>query len=299
MATEVVLAESVGYDEIIYEQEWSRLTGYLGQLYACGGPNHFKVTASDAAHSVRVGAGEKYGRGVLDTNGTTITLTLDPTTSGQRWDTIYVRRNWQTAANGGESSVRVSKGGSSQAPVAGLRHEPGVVDDDILALVQTTAGIVAPTAVVDMRGYQPRSLTVIRSRSLTSGQDERLVADKDSRWPDAGTFDLAIPTWAAYLDFRYEVAGAQVSGSGTSTITGKQWARLSESVVSQAIEYRVSLAAGLRPPALPVPGRMAIPASMRGTTQTFAPRGNRTSGTNALQVDAASAVSLSCTFSEE
>ncbi len=146
---------SIGYESSIDEVAWARYVALLGARHVVTGPFAFKVRASATARAVIVGVGSAYGNGVLDTSDAEVTVPLDSVTSGSRWDTIVLRRDWQ-AAGGGATAPAVVKGTSIEAP-APVLFEPGVKADQILGLVQVTAGQLAPTAVSDWRRLNDRT----------------------------------------------------------------------------------------------------------------------------------------------
>ncbi len=143
------ITASIGYEGTVDEAAWARLARYLGRgNYNVGGASHWRVSiVSGVDRTVRVAPGEGYGRGVLDT-ATATDIQLPTVASGSRWDTIVARRNWQSTP--GVTSFGFVTGGTAQAVAGGLNASPGVIDDQVLALVRITAGQQLPTALINL-----------------------------------------------------------------------------------------------------------------------------------------------------
>ncbi len=154
---------SIGYEGTVTEAGWSKLADLVGQPYAVGGPNDWAVSAvTGVDRTVRIAAGWGYGHGVLDTLDASVTVQHPLIASGVRWDTIVVRRDWTTPAGSGTTTINYLVGGASSTIAGTVRIGPGVVDDQVLALVQLTAGVQVPTAVIDLRAL-PLPLLVATS----------------------------------------------------------------------------------------------------------------------------------------
>ncbi len=148
---------SIGYDGTVDETKWARLAPYLGQSYSVGGATDWRVEpVTGVDRTVRVRAGVAYGHGVRDDSDASVNVQLDTVASGSRWDTIVARRNWATNT----TTPTFVKGGTSQAVAGGLNANPGLMDNQHIALAQITAGQQAPTAVVDIREGVWHNLTL-------------------------------------------------------------------------------------------------------------------------------------------
>jgi len=146
-----VAITSVGYDGSVDEQDWANLARFLGKEPCTLGATGWQVTAvTGPDRTVRVAVGTGYGWGVKDDSDASVDLQLQTITSGTRWDTVVARRDWQPTPGGGTTFV-VVKGTSTKALAASLLNNPGVQHDQPLALVQVTAGVSTPTAVIDLR----------------------------------------------------------------------------------------------------------------------------------------------------
>ena len=121
--------------------------------YGVYGPDDFKVSAHPSIpNALLVKAGKAHGHGVTDTAATDQVVQC-ATLSGSgavRWDLISVRRDWQ-ASPVGESKLDASL--SVAMPVVpGTRlNNPGVIDDQPLALVEWRGGVNTPNQIIDLR----------------------------------------------------------------------------------------------------------------------------------------------------
>ena len=143
---------SIGYDGTVNESQWAKLIPSAGSSeYGVKGAGDLKVSAVPGQPlMVSVAAGTTWGHGVLDTETANTTITCSAISSGTRWDLIALRRNWQPLAGGPTSVVKVTGTASKTIPAA-RETDPGVEDDQPLALVQWTAGQTQPTAIIDLR----------------------------------------------------------------------------------------------------------------------------------------------------
>lgn len=162
-----------GFDGSITEVEFAQLARLLGAPYAADGPDDCKVTVvAGADRTVQIAPGTIYGHGVRSVNDAPITVQLPVIASGTRWDLIAARRDWQPPSG---TCVAVSVQGTAQTTLpAGREAEPGVLDDQPLALVQVTAGQTLPTKVVDLRAWPSK---VITAASLLAVPDAPLGAE--------------------------------------------------------------------------------------------------------------------------
>jgi hypothetical protein len=109
----------------------------------------WKVTAGANPGQLNVAAGTGWGQGVMDTTTAieTVTQATLPS-SGTRWDLVVRRRDWTPP--GGTTSLVIIQGTSTEQ-LPPRTQNPGVTDDQPLALVQWTAGYTSPTSIVDLR----------------------------------------------------------------------------------------------------------------------------------------------------
>lgn len=158
--------------------------------------------------------------------------------------------------------------------------------------------------IVDIRKLiSPKTKPVI----LTSADAIVLsatVASPGQSWPKTAGWDVFIPTWATHVYANGIVGGIKVVGNGA----GKVWIRMGASaevlsVMTDQTAYDSSGGDGASAQRLVVApaGKIAIPASLRGTTVNFSFRGYVTVGTGTARglSDAATSASLNLLFAEE
>lgn len=142
---------SVGYAGSVTSADWADLTAAFGAQYGVLGAGDWKVTTvAGQDRTVSIAAGSGFGHGILDTTDAAQTVQLGTVGSGSRWDTIVARRTWSTPA----TVLMAVQGTSTQGLAASRQANPGVVDDQPIALVQVTAGQQLPTSVVDLRCWR-------------------------------------------------------------------------------------------------------------------------------------------------
>jgi len=103
--------------------------------------------------TIRVSPGKAYGWGVLDELTGTVDLQAEAVTSGDRWDTLVLRRDWRPLA-GGPSALMILKGTATKARSALRLSGPGVVDDQVLAIFRLRAGLSTIQELMDLREWQ-------------------------------------------------------------------------------------------------------------------------------------------------
>ena len=143
---------SIGYDGSVDEVESAHFFPRIGGVdYGVLDPSHWKLTPHPStARAVNLSAGVGYGKSVLDTSDSVVTVQCDPITSGTRWDLIVARRDWQPPA-GATTFTKITGGANKVLPAR--EQTPGILDDQPLWLVQWTAGQTQPTATVDLRCF--------------------------------------------------------------------------------------------------------------------------------------------------
>jgi hypothetical protein len=148
-----------GFDGSVVESDWAALSNNTGSRYSVGGGTDFQVTPRSAATlTSNVAVGTAYGCGVKVTNDAQITVihTTAPN-SGTRWDAVVLRRNW--SGTGGTATVVVIAGGATRS-MPTRNNTPGVLDDQVLALVPINAGQSIPGTPVDCRWLPSKVITV-------------------------------------------------------------------------------------------------------------------------------------------
>ncbi|WP_346921294.1 hypothetical protein [Glutamicibacter creatinolyticus] len=142
---------SVGYDGTVDEAQWAAMVSKVGGYeYGIDGAGHFAVSQVAGTRMIGVAPGLAWGRGVMDISDAASVIQLDPVSSGSRWDLIALRRTWGPV-NGGPTELVVIKGTSSKQIPAGRQKDPGVADDQPLALARVQAGSSSIPEIVDLR----------------------------------------------------------------------------------------------------------------------------------------------------
>ena len=122
--------------------------------YSVEGAGDLKVTkGGTGTWAVTVAAGTAWGDGVLSTwNGST-NLNGTSVSTGDRWDTLVIRRTWQPSSTPtGTSVLMLLAGGSAKALASSRTTDAGnTTSDQPIALVRFTAGQTAAQEVVDLR----------------------------------------------------------------------------------------------------------------------------------------------------
>ena len=122
-------------------------------------------------------------------------------------------------------------------------------------------------------------------------------------WHSAATVNLDVPTWATHVTLRSIIGGIQFGASGNNN--GAGWGAVGAlqmrlgTAVGQSTNYNVSVDTGKDLTTLMAGAPMlAIPASMRGTTQVLAVQGRKASGSTSLVAGPSSMFSLEAAFTQ-
>lgn len=144
---------SYGYPGSIDARAWAQHAWMLGSVYAVADDAHWRVSATPSG--VTVAPGVAHGQGVTDVSDAPVPVALTPPGSGSRYWLVALRRTWQTT---NQTTVVAVDLGSSQPgaiPMGAPRNsEPGVIDDQPLALVSWVSGATS-FSVVDLRLVGP------------------------------------------------------------------------------------------------------------------------------------------------
>lgn len=142
---------SVGYDGTVDEAQWAAMVSKVGSYeYGIDGAGDLAVTQSAGTRMISIAAGRAWGRGIMDTSDAAAVIQLDAVSTGSRYDLIALRRSWGPA-NGGPSEIVVLKGTSAKALPSGRQSNPGITDDQPLALVRVQAGTASIPEIIDLR----------------------------------------------------------------------------------------------------------------------------------------------------
>lgn len=142
---------SVGYDGTVDEVQWASMVSKVGGYeYGVDKAGDFAVSQSAGTRMITIAAGLAWGRGVMDISDAASVIQLDAVTTGSRYDLIAIRRAWGPV-NGGPSELVVIKGTSAKTLPANRHSNPGVSDDQPLALVRVQSGSASIPEIIDLR----------------------------------------------------------------------------------------------------------------------------------------------------
>lgn len=164
------VTSSVGYNGTLGESQLAQMGRFVGAEYGVGGPHDCEVSSTTGDRAVRVSSGIGFGGFVMDTVAAE-TISLDPVTTGSRWDLIVLRRDWTPSGTpGGVTTIQVVKGVASTTGLkvvpAGKKRGFGVVDDQPLALVQVIAGQLPVGIIEDARLWPNKEMVAAKSTAL-------------------------------------------------------------------------------------------------------------------------------------
>src|SRR5699024_12518233 len=98
--------------------------------------------------------GQFGGLGVMDTSDSSEDISFEPVSSGNRYDLIGARRDWQ--GEGGVTKFEPGKGGTTKK-VPAFNRAPGILADHLLYLVHLQAGRSTLDGIFDLLSFGPNS----------------------------------------------------------------------------------------------------------------------------------------------
>lgn len=142
-----------GFKGTVNDERWARLVPRAGSNpYGVVNVGDCKVTATTGDRRVSVAptssGGGVWGWGVFCEFAEATPLSLSAPGSGSRWDLIALRRNWTT-----RTVTPVVVPGSATKQIPTRRTNPGVEDDQPIALVRVQAGITSIMEIIDLRCF--------------------------------------------------------------------------------------------------------------------------------------------------
>lgn len=143
---------SVGYDGTVDETQWAHLVGKAGASeYGVDLAGDFAVSpVSGQDRTVRVAPGKAWGHGVLDTMDVEQTIQFALPASGDRYDMLVLRRDWQPP--GGATTLAIVQGSASSVTLPARNTGAlGILDDQPIALVRVSAGSTSVSVTADLR----------------------------------------------------------------------------------------------------------------------------------------------------
>lgn len=163
-----------------------------------------------------------------------------------------------------------------------------------------STGTVLQSHITDLR-----KLTAVRRHEtfniIAPVAAQALTSATFVNWPSIMNLDVDIPEWATHVQFRALLGGVVWgAGTGVRNANGDLRIEINNEIFTQATAYNLSTDTGTDRVTLMAgsPG-VAIPAAMRGTTQSVRVEGRKTSGNSNLQVDAAAMLSLEVKFTQQ
>ena len=153
----------VGYTGTVDAVQDAKRSQFQGAVFPAVATRAALVVSINGAASLtcNVSAGVAWAHGVMATLDAAESVTFDSVTTlnATRWDAVVIRRNWTA----GTAVLAVVKGtaaaSASQVLPPGLNGNPGVLHDQVLALVRIANGQNLPTLVVDMRMWASKVFT--------------------------------------------------------------------------------------------------------------------------------------------
>lgn len=150
-----------------------------------------------------------------------------------------------------------------------------------------STGTVQTAHITDLRSLaKPKTQQVTKLLSIGAQADVLNTAAAYERFPEA-SWAIPVPSWAVKAHLELYVAGVRVSNDATEggNWTGKGRLKLG-SVVTQDVELNPTPPAANQKDTFTyvAAGEFAIPAGMRGTTQTLEPQAHRTGSTSGVTV---------------
>lgn len=220
----VMADRNVGFKGTVDTADWAMIAGQ-GARYSVGGATDLRVSPATADRSVTIRPGTAWGDGVLSEFDTSTSLQANSISSGERWDTVVVRRTWQPDSTPTGTAQLMIIAGSSTKTVASSRKTAAGTDesDQPIALIRVRAGLSQVQEVADLRAWHGGALTVA---------DEAAMGYLDD--PGA-TLNLGERQYRRVIN----AAGNAVWIVDDSTDSGYQNIAYSESGWSMANKYQV------------------------------------------------------------
>jgi hypothetical protein len=161
--------------------------------------------------------------------------------------------------------------------------------------IPASTGTITQAMITDLRKVaNPR-----RERDLIAqawGSTNTLTASSYTEWPTGAHWSIAVPTWATQI--KILATWAQILTPSTASNPSGGLLIAFGSLSSSTVAYDTTSNTGASRSTYVCGDRLAIPWSMRGTTQTLTLKGTRGAGTGAIQADSYSALSVDYEFSE-
>jgi hypothetical protein len=227
----------------------------------------------------------------------------DPFTAGEQW------QEPSDPTVGPYVFTRVISG--VPAGTTRLQDVPGYEGRSAITLARVTlpasTGTVTAGMITDLREVAiPRTKAVLQPYALVSADTSVLSATSaypagGQNWPaETSWADVAIPSWATRVRIVMTWAGVLC----TNNSWGSVWVQMGanshpDNYKTQEVNWDAQNAAGNYRTMIMAAADIAVPASMRGTSQKFYPRGRKAGGTGTVTLDLRSAMALQIEFYEQ
>ena len=174
---------------------------------------------------------------------------------------------------------------------------------------------ITNSMITDLRKVaNPRKQPELRTYALLSGDSSNLTTTTGGdgqtggqTWPGAveeAWGELDIPSWATWMKIVMMWTGVRTTGG---KVTGHTWVQVGatanpDNVKTQVVRYDMSDPSNVSRNTLVAADIKRVPASLRGTSQKFYPRGNRDTISDSgkfLSLDGGSAMVLQVEFMEQ
>lgn len=221
---------SIGYDGTVNEAQWALLSLRLGAPYWFHDAAAVRAAISTSVdRGVYLSPGVFGGAGVRDESDSGVTLPLDAAPTAGRWDMIVARRNWQGA--GGVTTFEVIKGTASKT-LPTFNRQPGLIDDQPIALARVQAGSSQVTEIVDLRGFATSGSVHVNDKLAMNVYDtfsgievqvgREIYRLRDNRtWMRVGLEPAASPAYRV----RFQRNGITLQEGVEQRISGTGWSR--------------------------------------------------------------------------
>ena len=223
---------SVGYDGSINETQWAIMAPRMSMPYWVEDVDALKATILKGKdRTISLNPGRFGGQGVMDQSTAVEEIAFAPVASGNRYDLVVARRNWQ--GDGGTTTLEAIEG-STTKKIPSFNRGPGLLDDQLLYLVHLQAGRTTPVSVIDLRGFGLNSRVQLFDPLALEGYNnwpglqaqigrEEYTLQTDRTWVRTGLISAVSPAYRLQLKKELNVKdsglGGQLHGGGW-TVSG-------------------------------------------------------------------------------
>lgn len=250
--------------------------------------------------------GSYYGYNV----GNDTTLSISSTAGSIRSDLIVVRAEdptwagspWGNPASGQILFPRVISGVSGSTVVA-----PGGISAIALARIDipVSTSIITNAMIHDVRQVaNPQRIFDMQAVTGPGSPSAWSTGTTNVQFPTGATWSIQIPVWATSMVCMWQASELLYQNLGNGVARGWIWPVIGSSITAPTVQFPLSLVSmnsstGPWRHTIGGGGKVAIPASMRGTTQTlqFAQKADGTN-TGKMAFDEGSGVQIAYEFQQ-